>query len=489
MTACMSRPGALERACPGRRAARPRSQEPALPGPIRLFRSLSSYGGRVMASLGLRGLGMGLQFAISVLSARLLGVEGFGVYTYAFVWVTVLGGVAQLGFGPLAAREMPARVAAGDAAGARRYLRFAGGATALAVLGIAGALAAAQAMGAGVPFGWALLALGVALQAGGMLVGGALAGMQRIVTSQMVEVTLRPAIMFAGLAALFALPAAAAATDARAVYLLAVGASGAALAVAAVLLWRAMAADLPGAGAAGAGAGAGEEAGGAAPQGPRAWTLGALALLATSITTMMMTNLDILMIGALEPPEEVGRYRAASRGVDVILIASGIAIQVMGPMLARALAGGRAGEVRGLITRAAGTMAAVGLPLCAAFLLLADEYLRLFGADFVPAETAMRILVAGQAIAILCGPAGMALVMMKRERLVLALNLAALAANLGLNLALIPIYGLEGAAAATLISVAGVRIAMAAALLRDGHDPTAAAPIRAAWRRLRRPGA
>ena len=464
-----------------RRAARPPRRSPALPLAARLLRSLGGYGGRVAASLGLRGLGMGLQFAISVLAARLLGVEGFGVYTYAFVWVAVLGLVAQLGFGSLAAREMPDRAAAGDASGARRYLRFAGAATALAVGGIAAALAGAEAAGAAVPFGWALLALGVALQAGGALVAGALAGLQRIVASQMVEVTLRPLIMFAGLAALAAAPGAAAAgVDARDVYLLAVGATGASLAVAIVLLVRAMGRDLPG--------------DGAPPPAPnpvpraeaRAWALGALALLATAITTVMMTNLDILMIGAMAPPDEVGRYRAASRGVDVILIATGVAIQVMGPMLARALAGEDRGAARGLITRAAATMMAAGLPLCAAFFVLAETYLGLFGPEFVPAAAAMRILVASQAIAILCGPAGMALIMMKRERLALWLNLAALAVNLGLNLLLIPIYGLEGAAVATLVSVAGVRIAMAVALLRAGHDPTAAAPVRAAWRRLRR---
>jgi O-antigen/teichoic acid export membrane protein len=264
---------------------------------------------------------------------------------------------------------------------------------------------------------------------------------------------------------------------ARDVYLLSIGATAASLAVAAVLLGRTMAGELP------KGA-APDAATGASPRAQaRSWTLGALALLATSITTMMMTNLDILMIGALTPPEEVGRYRAASRGVDVILIATGVAIQVMGPMLARALSGGHAGEARGLITRAAGTMAAVGLPICLALAIWAEFYLGLFGEAFVPAATAMRILVAGQVIAILCGPAGMALIMMRRERLVLWLNLAALTANLALNLALIPRYGLEGAALATLVSVAAVKIAMAVALRRVGHDPTVAAPIRAAWRR------
>ena len=460
-----------------------KKEEPALPGPSRLLRSLTSYGGRVVSSLGLRGVGMGLQFAISVLSARLLGVEGFGTYTYAFVWVTVLGAVAQLGFGALAAREMPGRVARGDGEGARVYLRFAGAATAATVAGVAALLAAAQAAGAAVPFGWALLALGIGLQAGGTLVGGALAGMQRIVISQMIEVTLRPAIMFAGLAALGALAAASGAgVGARDVYLLAIGASGATLVVAAAMLRRALAGDLP----APARSGAGADAPGGERAPLRAWTLGALALLATSITTMMMTNLDILMIGAMAPIEEVGRYRAASRGVDVILIASGVAVQVMGPMLARALAEGRAEESRGLIARAAATMAAVGLPLCLALMIGAEPYLALFGAEFVPAAPAMRILVAGQIVAILCGPAGMTLIMMRRERLVLALNLAALAANLGLNLLLIPVYGLEGAAIATLVSVAGVRIAMAVALRRGGHDPTAAAAVRAAWRRLRR---
>ena len=434
---------------------------------------MTSYVERVFASMGLRAVGIGLQFVISVLSARLLGVEGFGVYTYAFVWVTLLGGIAHLGFAQLTSRELPRYVAAGDGGGGRSYLRFAATATLLAVAAISAGLAGAQLAGLDVPLGWPLLALGVALNAGGSLLGGSLAGLQRILQPQMIEIVVRPTVMFIGLGVMILLPDLA---TPMAVYLLALGASGIAMTGSAILLRGGVDRALPPAPAA---------ASRTEGRVRRAWLTGALALLATSITTMMMTNLDILMIGAMTPPEEVGRYRAASRGVDLILIATGVAIFVMGPMLAKALAESRDGEARGLIMRASVTMAVTGLPLCAVLLFGAEFYLGLFGPDFVPAATAMQILVIGQVVAIGCGPATMALVMLKRERLVLVMNLAALLANLGLNLALIPIYGLEGAAVATLVSVSGVKIAMAVALLREGYDPTLVAPARGALRRWR----
>ncbi len=336
------------------------------------------------------------------------------------------------------------------------------------------------------PFGWGLLAAGVVLQALGLLLSGALSGMQRIVQAQLVGITARPAVMIAGLAILIL--AAGEVTPGQ-VFVVAIASTAASVVGLAWLLNRSLSQALPAGGASVPDTAAAPAPG--APDGDgwevRAWTTGGLALLATSITTIMMTNLDILMIGALSPPEEVGRYRAASRGVDLILIATGVAIQVMGPMLAKAIAEGHGGQARGLIMRASVTMAGAGLPICLGLWVGAEFYLGLFGPDFTPAATAMRILVAGQVIAILCGPAGMALVMSRRERIVLVLNLAALAVNLGLNFVLIPIYGLEGAAVATLVSIAGVRIAMAVLLLRDGYDPTLVAPLRAVLRRLRRP--
>ncbi len=439
-----------------------------MPGPSRLLHSLTSYTGRVVASIGMRGTSMGLQFVTSILTARLLGLEGFGIYTYAFVWVTLLGGIAHLGFAQLTSRELPRYISAGDGASGWAYVRFSWAATLLTTVVIAAGLAGAQAIGMGVPFGWELMTLGVALNATGALLSGSLGGLQRILQPQVIELVVRPLVMFGGLGAMVLLPSFATPMN---VYLLSILASAISLSGAALLLRGGLRAALPKAPAAG--------------WTPRKWLTGSLAILATAVTAMLMTNLDTIMIGAMTTAEEVGRYRAAARGVALILIITGVAIHVMGPMLAKAFADGRLGEARGLITRASATMSATALPLCAMLGIGAPFYLALFGPEFVPATTAMRILVFGQMVAAVLGPGSMALVMMGRERLVLALNLVALSANLAMNWVLIPNYGMNGAAAATLVSLGGLCAVMAVMLRREGYDPTILAPVRATLRQWR----
>ena len=50
-------------------------------------RLLAGAGGLI----GLRVAFSGLSFLVTVLLARLLGTTGFGAYSYAFAWVTLLG--------------------------------------------------------------------------------------------------------------------------------------------------------------------------------------------------------------------------------------------------------------------------------------------------------------------------------------------------------------------------------------------------------------
>ena len=71
----------------------------------------------------LRVAASGLAFLTSVVLARLLGAEGYGVYAYAMALVTLLGVPATLGLPPLMVREVAAcraRLAWGEMRGLLR---------------------------------------------------------------------------------------------------------------------------------------------------------------------------------------------------------------------------------------------------------------------------------------------------------------------------------------------------------------------------------
>ena len=77
-----------------------------------------------------------------------------------------------------------------------------------------------------------------------------------------------------------------------------------------------------------------------------------------------------------------------------------------------------------------------------------------FGPGFEDAYIPLVILGAGQLVNALCGPVGLLLMMTGNERLTLAVLVGSVIVNLVLNVLLIPVWGLTGAAVSTGVSMA-----------------------------------
>jgi len=431
---------------------------------------MSSFRRRVSGNFGIRIAGLGLQFLGSVVIARLLGVEAFGVYTYAFTCVVITGILMSLGMEQLSVRELPRFVVRKQTGLLCGFLTLQFG----LILTLCGIVAAVLFWleGSGrlvlpIAAGW--LVAGIAVHALILNVSALLAGFQRVVQSQLMETLLRQVVFLSvlGLAIYLGVELGAAEVFGLSVMV------GMAVLMCMILLARRALAELP--------------AGGAGQGGrhftPKLWLTASLPLLVMTFASQMQTNLDVLMIGVLAESADVGRYRAASRGADLMLIANSVAMQVLGPMLSRTLAGEDqdAAHVEGqrLITQGAQLAALLGGGICVVLGLGANLYMGLFGADFLPAAPVLRVLVVAQMLGILCGPVVVILITLGHERLVLMVSLAALVVNLTLNLTLIPIYGMMGAACATFIAVLFFKGVLMICVLRvSGFDPT----LRAMWR-------
>lgn len=83
-----------------------------------------------------------------------------------------------------------------------------------------------------------------------------------------------------------------------------------------------------------------------------------------------------------------------------------------------------------------------------------------FDADLYNGHIALLILCAGQIVNVLCGSVGMVLLMTGHQQYSIFSVLIAVLLNAGLNLLLIPVYGLTGTAIATASSVAAWNIIM-----------------------------
>jgi O-antigen/teichoic acid export membrane protein len=161
---------------------------------------------------------------------------------------------------------------------------------------------------------------------------------------------------------------------------------------------------------------------------------------------------DTLIISLYEPFDEVGLYTLAYRVLELALVVGTVFLSTTFPILAEAVARDEA-RARRTIEASTEVCVVLGMPLVAAGLVLAPQIIELAGGkDFAGAAEPLRILLAAGALAWINGVFGYALIARDRQASALWLNVLALGFNVGLNLVLIPPYGIVAAAIVTVAS-------------------------------------
>jgi O-antigen/teichoic acid export membrane protein len=161
---------------------------------------------------------------------------------------------------------------------------------------------------------------------------------------------------------------------------------------------------------------------------------------------------DTLIISLYEPYEQVGLYTLAYRMLELTLVFGTVFLTTTFPLLSQAVASDEP-RARRTIQLSTELFVVLGAPLVAGGLAVAPELVELAaGDDFEDAATPLRILLAAGALAWVNGVFGYALIAKDRQTSALWLNVTALAFNVGLNLLLVPRYGIVIAAVVTVAS-------------------------------------
>ena len=399
-------------------------------------------------SFGLSVASTGLAFVTSVVLARLLGAAGYGSYNYALSWIGVLALPAVMGFDRLLVRET-ARYRVAASWGALAGLLRASNSLVILVSCFAALGVAAVTWFISGPSDPALTsifylaALLLPLHAVTRLRQSTMSGLERVVSGQVPELLVRPLLFLVGVLVLnFGLARSA---DVVSVMAFNVVASFVALCWAVVQTSRA----LPG-----------EVRGVEREYHLRVWAAAAAPMLLIGGTQVVNSQTDVIMLGLLRSPEEVGVYTVASRGTRLILLVMVAVNTAIGPVVARVYAAGEFARLQNLVTRSARGMLAASLPVALALIIFGHWFLLIFGPDFTAGRDALSILCAGKLINVLAGSAGTILLMTGYEKdVAIWVGLAALL-NIVLNAILIPIYGIEGAAFTTALCESLMNIAV-----------------------------
>jgi O-antigen/teichoic acid export membrane protein/O-antigen ligase len=164
---------------------------------------------------------------------------------------------------------------------------------------------------------------------------------------------------------------------------------------------------------------------------------------------------DVLLLGALSTQENVGTYTIATRLVTLAVFVMAPINAAFTPHIAHFSHLGDTQQMSRAYGSANRWIMRLSMPAFITLLIFPHDLLGFFGREFVTdAAASVTILLAmGQMVSAAAGPCGSVLNMSGRVGLSALDNVGALVLNISLNLWLIPLYGIVGAAVAWSLSL------------------------------------
>jgi O-antigen/teichoic acid export membrane protein len=165
-------------------------------------------------------------------------------------------------------------------------------------------------------------------------------------------------------------------------------------------------------------------------------------------------RVDILMIGLYRDESHVGVYAVGSALARALLLLVSSTLPAVGTLAAEAVGRNSPQDIARLHRTTSRWMLFFTAPLAAALLLFPGEAITvLFGAEYLGATSTLRVLVVAYLAGVLTGPVGVMLNVMGKAHWTFGNMVLRTGLNVVLNIALIPRFGIVGAAWGTLIAL------------------------------------
>jgi O-antigen/teichoic acid export membrane protein len=163
---------------------------------------------------------------------------------------------------------------------------------------------------------------------------------------------------------------------------------------------------------------------------------------------------DVLVLGVFVPSNAVGLYQAAYQTSVLLVVVLQSANSIFPSIAADLYESDQIEQLNNVYTAVTKWVTYLTVLGLAFVLIYNKEILSIFGTNVQSARNALIVLAIGQTINAIVGPTGFLLIMTGYERLQLVNNTVAAVLNLVLNITLIQLYGIIGAAVATAVSLA-----------------------------------
>lgn len=386
----------------------------------------------MLVTMGLRMGALAIAFIASIIYARTLQARGYGVYAYVIAWYDVA--LIPVGLG---LQEYLVREAAKDTRPERLrgILRWAD--KRLLVSGILGA-AALNGIGYLLPAvadfrplfmvaAWLPLLATLAFARQSILRAS-----NAVIASQWPQLLMTPALMLAMLLTWWAVTGTLTPTALIAAML-------ASLAVClAVQSWQVRRHLVHG----------------QASPAPALSLKGAFPFMWLSAIWLVNSRMDLLILGSLKNSTDVGVYAVVVRVAGLVTLITATVSTIISPRISAYFHNREHERLQRLLGASAQRTFLLCLPLALVLILAGGPLLGLaFGGEFTRGWAALAILAFAQLLNVMCGPVGVTLYMTGHESIANRIFTASAVLNVILNFALIPRFGIVGAAVATSISL------------------------------------
>jgi O-antigen/teichoic acid export membrane protein len=180
-----------------------------------------------------------------------------------------------------------------------------------------------------------------------------------------------------------------------------------------------------------------------------AWPFGLLGIMG-----VIMLNTDIIMLGWLTTAEEVGFYAAAQKLIQVLYVLPSLLAVSIFPIMSK-LAKVTPTLAKSILEKSVALTIIVALPIALIGVVFGAPIIELlFGVEYIPSILTFQILMVTILIVYPSSLIGHAIFAYDQQKHFIKYVAVSAVGNVLFNLALIPVYGIEGAAVSTILTQA-----------------------------------
>ena len=179
----------------------------------------------------------------------------------------------------------------------------------------------------------------------------------------------------------------------------------------------------------------------------------AFPMFLTGMMSAVISQTDIVMLGMIATIEDVGIYAISAKLAMLTSFVLTSINSIATPKFSELYYSGEIDILISVAQRSSKLIFLVSLPIILIFIVFGKYILSIFGEEFILGYPVLLLLVLGQFVNGMAGSVGSFLNMTGHQKVFNRIVIVGGISNIVLNYTLIPIYGIEGAAFASMLSI------------------------------------